>query len=182
MESNELDRLQQSFRSMLDKRAFPPERLKDLAATLFLTCYATIAKCEETIATRQIPAAELGLHAQELSQPLEAGNVLGYIDFLAALPERFEQARQAGVVAVKSDGGKNAAAAKQKKRQPVKEYALKLANEGNYPSRRNAAINIKERVSDFQLRTIGRGLMPDQAQRTIEGWLKELGYARKVRA
>ncbi len=107
--------------------------------------------------------------------------MLAFIDFLAALPVRFEQARQAGVVAVKSDGGKNAAAAKQKKLQPVKEYALKLANEGNYRSRRSAAIGIKDRVSEFQLTTIGRALMPDQAQRTVEGWLKELGYVPNAR-
>lgn len=181
MESDELDRLRQSFRSMLDKRALPLEGLKDLAATLFLTCFATIAKCEETLAHRQIPTAELELHAQELSWSLEAGNVLAFIDFLAALPVRFEQARQAGVVAVKSDGGKNAAAAKQKKLQPVKEYALKLANEGDYRSRRSAAIGIKDRVSEFQRTTIGRGLMPDQAQRTVDGWLKELGYAPTAR-
>ncbi|EGY64361.1 MULTISPECIES: hypothetical protein [Ralstonia] len=181
MESDELDRLRQSFRSMLDKRALPLEGLKDLAATLFLTCFATIAKCEETLANRQIPTAELELHAQELSWSIEAGNVLAFIDFLAALPVRFEQARQAGVVAVKSDGGKNAAAAKQKKLQPVKEYALKLANEGNYRSRRSAAIGIKDRVSEFQLTTIGRALMPDQAQRTVEGWLKELGYVPNAR-
>jgi len=146
-----------------------------------LTCFATIAKCEETLANRQIPTAELELHAQELSWSIEAGNVLAFIDFLAALPVRFEQARQAGVVAVKSDGGKNAAAAKQKKLQPVKEYALKLANEGNYRSRRSAAIGIKDRVSEFQLTTIGRALMPDQAQRTVEGWLKELGYVPNAR-
>lgn len=166
---------------MLDKRALPPEGLKDLAATLFLTCFATIAKCEETLANRQIPAAELELRAKELSRSLDAGNVLGYIDFLAALPERFKQVRQAGVVAVKSEGGKTAAAAKQKKLQPVKEYALKLANEGSYRSRRSAAIDIKERVSEFQRKTIGRSLMPDQAQRTVDGWLKELGYVPTVR-
>nr|CUV28867.1 conserved protein of unknown function [Ralstonia solanacearum] len=176
MESDELDRLRESFRSMLDKRALPPEGLKDLAATLFLTCYATIAKCEETLANRQIPAAELGLRAQELSRSLDAGNVLGYIDFLAALPERFKQARQAGVSAVKSEGAKRARAARESKAEQVRKYALHLANEGKYPSRRNAAEKIKARVSARYLEVMGKFLSDERAQKTIEGWLKDLGF------
>ncbi|MGA3845969.1 hypothetical protein ACI2UC_20320 [Ralstonia nicotianae] len=182
MEPDDLDRLRLSFRAMLDKRALPEEKLKGLATSLFLACYATMAKCEEALANREISDAELACHAQELSRSLEAGNALGFIDFLAALPERFKQARQAGVVAVKSDGGKKAAEAKKAKLEPVKEFALELANEGNYPSRRNAAINIKERVSEFHRQIVGRCLMPDQAAKTIDGWLKDLGYAPKSKA
>ncbi|MCL9851195.1 hypothetical protein RSP673_011155 [Ralstonia solanacearum P673] len=182
MESDELDRLRQSFRSMLDKRALPPEGLKDLAATLFLTCFATIAKCEETLANRQIPAAELGLHAQELSRSLEAGNVLGCIDFLAALPVRFKQARQAGVSAVKSEGGKRARAAREIKAEQVRKYALDLANEGKYPSRRNAVEKIKDRVMARYLDVMGKPMSVERAHKTIDKWLKDLGFVPTPRS
>lgn len=176
MESVDLETLRLSFRSMLDKRALPEEKLKDLASTLFLTCYATMAKCEEALANREIPDAELALHAQELSQSLEAGNVLGYIDFLASLPERFKQARQDGVATVKSESGKKARAAREAKLKPVREYALQLANDGKYPSRRNAAEKIKTQVSARYAEVMNKPLTEGNAQDTIEDWLKDLGF------
>lgn len=71
---------------------------------------------------------------------------------------------------------KKAKAAQDAKWEPIRQYAIGLANEGNYPSRRQAVLAIKDRVIEHA-KTIGVSMKAQQAETTVDGWLKDLGYA-----
>jgi hypothetical protein len=70
---------------------------------------------------------------------------------------------------------KKAKAAQAAKWEPIRQYAIGLANEGNYPSRRQAVLAIKDRVIEYA-KTLGVSMKAQQAETTIAGWLKDLGY------
>lgn len=59
--------------------------------------------------------------------------------------------------------------------EPVRDFAWKLANNKNYPSRRQAVLAVKNEVIDYA-RTLGLVMSLTQAETTIDGWLKERGF------
>ncbi|WP_087723365.1 hypothetical protein [Pandoraea sp. PE-S2T-3] len=66
--------------------------------------------------------------------------------------------------------------AKREKFAPVRQYALDLANRGSFPSRRQAVLAIKSGVLAFAKTLDGVSMSEQQAEKTIDGWLKDLGY------
>ncbi|WP_052738383.1 hypothetical protein [Robbsia andropogonis] len=70
----------------------------------------------------------------------------------------------------------NGASAKDKKLDPVREYAIDLAKQKSYPSRRQAVLGIKEDVLTFAATIDGVSMSRDQAETTIGTWLKKAGY------
>ncbi|CAG4908291.1 hypothetical protein [Paraburkholderia saeva] len=77
---------------------------------------------------------------------------------------------------IKRRESKKGAAAKSEKLAPVRQFALSLANDGNYPSRRQAVLAIKCRVLEYVRSLEGISMSEHQAETTIDGWLKNLGY------
>lgn len=77
---------------------------------------------------------------------------------------------------IKRREAKKGAKAKDEKLEPVRRFALKLASCGNYPSRRQAVFAIKADVLDYARTLDGVSLSEQQAEKTIDGWLKDLGY------
>lgn len=77
---------------------------------------------------------------------------------------------------IKRDMAQNGAKAKDEKLEPVREFALNLANDGSYPSRRQAVLAIKTRVIDYAHAIEGVSMSEQQAERTIDGWLKKSDY------
>lgn len=175
MKPNPIDSLRLSYRSMLDARNLSPDQLKDLAATLFVTCYATIIKCEESIANRDVPASEIADHVRELSPSLNQGNVLPSLEYLEELPKRFAAARIAGIAATKSKSGKNAVAARVKKTDAVRKYALDLAQASKERTKTGVLDEILDAVKTRYQSSVGRP-MTDRARATISGWLLEDGF------
>lgn len=78
---------------------------------------------------------------------------------------------------IKRREARRGAKAKDEKLEPVRQFAFKLANDGNYPSRRQAVFAIKVDVLDYARTLDGVSLSEQQAEKTIDGWLKDLGYA-----
>ncbi|BET09405.1 hypothetical protein [Pandoraea sputorum] len=66
--------------------------------------------------------------------------------------------------------------AKREKFAPVRQHALELANCGSFPSRRQAVLAIKSAVLAFATTIDGISMSEQQAEKTIDGWLKDLGY------
>ncbi|PYE23148.1 hypothetical protein C7410_10845 [Paraburkholderia silvatlantica] len=75
---------------------------------------------------------------------------------------------------IKRREAKKGAKAKDEKLDPVRQFARKLANDGNYPSRRQAVFAIKADVLDYARTLDGVSLSEQQAEKTIDGWLKEM--------
>lgn len=61
---------------------------------------------------------------------------------------------------------------------PLRELARELAAAGNYPSKRNAAVSIKDQVVAASQK-FGINLSEMQAETTITGWLKGMVFIRK---
>ncbi|WP_152608095.1 hypothetical protein [Burkholderia sp. A9] len=175
MKPNPIDSLRLSYRSMLDARNLSPDQLKDLAATLFVTCYATIIKCEESIADRAVPASEITDHARELSASLTQGHVLPSLEYLAELPDRFASARVAGIKATKSESGRTAVGARDKKILAVRKYALDLANASKARTKTGVLNEILEPVMAHFLSSTGRP-MTSRGRATVSNWLLEDGF------
>ncbi|WP_186247301.1 hypothetical protein [Burkholderia gladioli] len=74
-----------------------------------------------------------------------------------------------------SERGRRGGEARDEKFDPIRQFALKLANDGAYPSRRQAVLAIKTQVVDHAI-SMGVKMSHQQSQTTIEGWLKDLGY------
>ncbi|MBU9196000.1 hypothetical protein KTD33_15855 [Burkholderia gladioli] len=70
---------------------------------------------------------------------------------------------------------KKGAATKDEKFDPIRKFALNLANDGSYPSRRQAVLAIKEQVLTYA-NSLGVSMSVQQSDKTIDGWLKDLGY------
>ncbi|ENG0237687.1 hypothetical protein [Burkholderia multivorans] len=62
--------------------------------------------------------------------------------------------------------------------EPLRKHARELAASKNYPSKRNAALSIKEAVLS-KAAVLGIELSENQAERTITGWLDGMTFARK---
>lgn len=77
---------------------------------------------------------------------------------------------------IKRRDAQKGASAKSQKLDPVREYAVQLANEKTYPSRRQAVLSIKDRVLIYANSLDGISMSSDQAFTTIDGWLKKAGY------
>lgn len=111
-------------------------------------------------------------------------------DFNKALPYIGDALKLIGAASVRSideieslalqDGKqyapKKGAEAKKAKLAPVRKRALELAKEGVYPSRRQAVLAIKGAILEYAKSIEGISMSADQAEKTIDGWLKEGGY------
>ncbi|MDN7877476.1 hypothetical protein [Burkholderia aenigmatica] len=73
--------------------------------------------------------------------------------------------------------GKRAKDAQDAKLNPVREFAVNLAKQKDYPSYRNAAMSIKVQVIAFAREKGISTPTEGQAEKTITGWLKEGGFA-----
>ena len=78
-----------------------------------------------------------------------------------------------------SQRAKAGAAARDKRYDVLRELARKLAAEGNFQSKRSAALGIKEEiVKRSNDKDLDIKLKPDQAERTITKWLDGMSFAR----
>jgi len=68
--------------------------------------------------------------------------------------------------------------AKKAKYDPLREFVRKAAAAGNYPSKRNAAMNLAPDAI-VQAEAMGIRLSSAQAQKTIEGWLSGITFASR---
>ncbi|MDN7845781.1 hypothetical protein QZM05_22575 [Burkholderia multivorans] len=78
----------------------------------------------------------------------------------------------------KAKSSANAAKGNANRYGPLRELARELAAAGNYPSKRNAAMSIKDQVVAASQKT-GVNLSEMQAETTIIGWLKGMVFIRK---
>lgn len=101
---------------------------------------------------------------------LRASENVSWMMFLSESEQSPEQYRREFA----SSGGRG----KKNKYQPLKDHVLTLAKGKNYPSRRNAALSMKDAVL-IKARELGIPLSPDQACKTIEGWLIRAGWFPK---
>ncbi|WP_321865255.1 hypothetical protein [Paraburkholderia tropica] len=62
--------------------------------------------------------------------------------------------------------------------EPLRKLARELAAAGNYKSKRNAALSIKDRII-AESRKTGANMSEMQAEKTITGWLGGMTFARK---
>ncbi|HZW13541.1 MAG TPA: hypothetical protein VFF81_10165 [Noviherbaspirillum sp.] len=62
--------------------------------------------------------------------------------------------------------------------EPLRKLARELATKHNYPSKRNAALSIKEQILK-QAKELGTNLSEDQAERTITKWLDGIAFTPK---
>ncbi|MGZ7175994.1 hypothetical protein ACXKTX_20455 [Burkholderia gladioli] len=76
---------------------------------------------------------------------------------------------------IKRREAKKGAEAKDEKFEPIRQFALNLAESGAYPSRRQAVLAIKEQVLTYAT-SLGVSMSVQQSDKTIDGWLKDLGY------
>lgn len=70
---------------------------------------------------------------------------------------------------------KNGKASQDAKWEPLRKFALSLANEGNYPSRNQAVLAIKDKVLE-KAKEIGVSMAHQSAGDRIDKWLSKLGY------
>ncbi|PYE23147.1 hypothetical protein C7410_10844 [Paraburkholderia silvatlantica] len=89
-----------------------------------------------------------------------------------SIDEIEKAAIEKGKIAISKQG----AQARARKLEPVREYAVSLAQEKSYPSRRQAVLAIKDRVLERAKGLDGVSMSADQAEKTIDGWLKKSGY------
>ncbi|HDR9236404.1 hypothetical protein [Burkholderia vietnamiensis] len=88
---------------------------------------------------------------------------------------KYRQAKEALSMAPTQLARKGAAARKERL-DPVRQFALQLANAGSYRSRRQAVLAIKDRVVSHARSLLNISMSEQQAEKTIDGWLKDLGY------
>lgn len=86
------------------------------------------------------------------------------------LPDAIERAH-----ATKASSG---ASKRDEKYEPLRQLARELAAFGKYPSKRNAALSIKDRIL-AESRKHNVNLSDAQAERTITKWLDGMTFARK---
>lgn len=86
------------------------------------------------------------------------------------LPDAIEKAH-----ATKASAG---ASNRDKKYEPLRQLARELAASGKYPSKRNAALSIKDQIL-AESRKHNVNLSDAQAERTITKWLDGMTFARK---
>lgn len=78
-----------------------------------------------------------------------------------------------------SQRSKSGSSARNAKYEPLRKKARELVEaEGPFPSRRQAVLAIKDRIVTMS-RPLGVNLGADNAQRTIEGWLKDMTFTGK---
>lgn len=85
------------------------------------------------------------------------------------------------VISSRSKSGSNARNAKYEPlRQEARRLALEGTDEGPFPSRRQAVLAIMDRIIAMSReKQHGVNLVPDNAKRTIDGWLKDITFAGK---
>ncbi|WP_261546081.1 hypothetical protein [Burkholderia multivorans] len=145
------------------------------------------SKVNELVSTRyrEVFLHAASAYARKLSKLESSIDRLSYLplaDLESLVADGDDLARQIAAIGVKiSDeikrrDAKKGANAKSQKLDPVREYAVKLANEKSYPSRRQAVLAIKDRVVEYANSLDSVSMSADQALNTIDGWLKRAGY------
>lgn len=76
----------------------------------------------------------------------------------------------------RKETGRKGGLARAAKYDKTKAHALRKANAGRYPSRRQAVLGIKDDVLEFMRNEGIPPLSPYQADKTLDGWLKAAGY------
>ncbi|WNC88819.1 hypothetical protein RI103_14035 [Paraburkholderia sp. FT54] len=109
-----------------------------------------------------------------ITQCADAANLL-VLDLEKKSSVKYRQVKAALTVMPRQFALKGAAA-KKEKREPVRRYALQLANEGNHRSRRQAVLAIKDLVIAYATTIPGASMSAQQAEKTIDGWLRDMGY------
>lgn len=79
-----------------------------------------------------------------------------------------------------SKRGRTGAEARTAKYQCLKDRVRELAEAGNFPSKRRAALSMEKEIVNLA-RSRGLSLSPDQAERTITKWLTEMGLFRRAK-
>jgi hypothetical protein len=77
-----------------------------------------------------------------------------------------------------SSQGQNGARGRDARYEPLREQTKRLAQEGNFKSRRNAAMSIAPEIIK-RSKELGLNMSEAQAPLTIAGWLKDMGFAGK---
>jgi hypothetical protein len=116
-------------------------------------------------------AHEEGRENAGWSHIANAQYLLGFAEGVFAL--------EPALVGVISARGKSGSAIRDEKLYaPLRKLARELATAGNYRSKRNAALSIKDRLL-AESRKSGANLSEAQAEKTITGWLDGMTFARK---
>lgn len=74
-----------------------------------------------------------------------------------------------------TEKGKKAKAAQDAKWEPVRQFAFDLAQNGNFPSRSQAVLAIKDQVLE-KASSVGLSMSSQRATKTIDEWLSTRGY------
>lgn len=77
-----------------------------------------------------------------------------------------------------STGGRKGSNKRNERYEPLRKLARELAAAGNYPSKRNAALSVRERVLKESI-ALKVNMSEAQAETTITGWLDGMTFTRK---
>ncbi|WP_027794384.1 hypothetical protein [Paraburkholderia acidipaludis] len=112
-----------------------------------------------------------GRESEGWSHIANAHYLLGYAEGIFAL-------EPALVRTISARARKNSSEGDEKRYGPLRKLARELAAAGNYKSKRNAALSIKDRVI-AESRKTGVNMSEAQAEKTITAWLEGMTFARK---
>lgn len=115
-------------------------------------------------------AYEDGNHEIAWRAMAQAYYLLGHLEGLMVV--------EPAAIHLNASHGKSGASIRDAKFGPLREYARELAGERNYPSRRNAALSIKDQVL-ARAKELKIALSGDNAEKTITKWLSDMTFTRK---
>lgn len=103
-------------------------------------------------------------------QMARAFYILGHLEGLMVVEPAIEH--------VATSRGKSGASKRDSKFEPLRQLARELATKRKYPSKRNAALSIRQQILD-KANELGIKLSTDQAERTITKWLDGMTFTPK---
>lgn len=133
---------------------------------------STMGKADENQLLRELVCviADLIEGKQTLPSVLESAGYVSGVEQSA-----LERGVSIGDKITKRAQAKSGGHAKARRNKPVKEYAVRLANEGRYQSINDAAKEIAEPVLEFSKKN-GAHLSEERIEKTIAEWLKHEGW------
>jgi hypothetical protein len=115
--------------------------------------------------------------AEQDGKEVEAWSLIGNAQYFLGLLEGLVLVEPV-LVHANTERGKSGATKRDAKFEPLRDLARKLAGKKSYPSKRNAALSIKDEVlaaaKDHEI-----ALSEMQAERTITGWLDGMLFGSK---
>ena len=136
---------------------------------------STMGKADENRLISELVCviADLIEEKQALPSVLELAGYVSGVEQSA-----FDKGTRVGQKISRTTQARKGGNAKAQKLNQLKTVAVELANQGNYPSRKNASEEIADKIVELS-NTIGAPLISSNAARTIAEWLKKADWIPK---